>query len=548
VTGLGPRGFLPARTPARVLPDRWRSYVDAGAEFASRYHSPDGDVRPWLDGLFRDPVPEVDGFVAGLDEPQLERLHSVVSVLVHGYRWSRNPPPADAYRLTRLNLPPGLGDVFGALARRQGHPRVGTLYSMVLSNWELDGDGGGSDYDVSDLEGDRLRVAVPWVTGERLAGLTSFLRTAIETEARGATAAATASRCVQAAGRGAAHEVTDQLERLRSELVELGAPFARNIRKQAFTADEFLTLIQPTTIWGLDEGHGPEEGPSGPQVGSLQVVDALLGIGATSPMGRAVRHTRRYLPARHRAFLEAFDVEASGFRGFVAASQDRTMTTLFNACVAAVKSWRIVHQKRGALFLRADTPGAVSAYASTGGVVALDDERVSRFEASMQERVDETTAAALPVLDDDPLTVRPFRHLSPDDLDALRSAAWVRAYGPGDVVLAAGVRRTGFYLAREGELVVRSRSGAELATLPPGSLFGEMSWLTQEPTSADVVAVGPCRVEIIPREHIFALCETLPGFAARFHLSVAALLAARLRDTSAALATARAELAALRGA
>jgi hypothetical protein len=52
-----------------------------------------------------------------------------------------------------------------------------------------------------------------------------------------------------------------------------------------------------------------------------------------------------------------------------------------------------MHQKRGAMNLKSQTPNTDLAYASSGGVIALEDERTARFEASMQDRMDETRAA-----------------------------------------------------------------------------------------------------------------------------------------------------------
>ncbi len=539
-------GFLPRRTPARTLPPRWSRWQEAAMALPSRYHAPSADARAWLGASFAAPVPDADTAIGALSEPEVDRLNTVVSVLAHAARWSSAPPTVDAYQLTALTLPPGLADPWRALCRRQDHPRVGNLYSMVLANWDLEGVEGGQTYDVERLTGEAIRPAILWLRPPKDEALRSFLRTPIETEARGAAVIRTAVDLVRTSARRDTHAATGLFERLHGELAEMARPFRDNIRKQLFTADDFLTLIQPTTLWGLDEGEGPVEGASGPQVGVLQVVDALLGTGSGSPMGRAVQHTRRYLPARHRRFLEAFDAAAPVVREWVQAARDRALTALFNACLSSMKAWRLVHQKRGAMYLKSDTPGLVQAYTSTGGVVSLEDERIRRFEAAMQERVGETTVAVLPSPVEDPLPERPFRYLTPDDLDVLRAAAWVHSYRAGEEILKAGVRRTGLFLLREGDAEVRAIGDATLARLVPGTIFGELSYLENDATSASVVAATDCRVEIIPRDHIYALCETRDGFAERWYLSIARIVAARLRETSSKLAAAESELRARR--
>lgn len=541
-------GFLPARTPARQLPARWRVYADAAAELARRYHAADADVVPWLTHLFATPVADASAAVAEMSEPERDRLLTITSVLSHAFRWASAPPRAESYHRTAVSLPPGLAAPWSALCAHQGHPRVGNLYSMVLSNWDLHGRDGGVEYDVADLHGDALTPAVLWLAPPQADGLRTFLRTPIETEARGAPVVATAVEIIAACSRGNVHAATDMFERLYGEIAEMAKPFAQLIRTRHFGSADFLTLIQPTTLWGLDEGEGVLEGASGPQVGVLQVLDALLGISRCSAMGTAVLHSRRYLPARHQRFLTAFDAAAPVVREFVCEAKDRALTSLFNACLSSMKAWRLVHQKRGEVYLRGESGTGVTAYASTGGVVALEDERVQRFSQAMQERVAETTMALLPQAVEDPLPERPLRYLTEHDLAELRAAAWVHVYATGEVILSAGVRRTGLFLLRSGEAKVRTREGTQLAQLCGGTLFGELSYLENAETSASVVAETECRVEIIPREHIYALCETRDGFAARFHLSVARIVASRLRETSGRLAAVEAELRACRDA
>ncbi len=393
----GRHGFLPLRTPADALPSWASPYQLAALELPQRYHRSGGSVRPWLAELFHETDAELIQRVDALAEPAFDRLHTLVAVLCHAFRWHTAPPPQSAYEETRLSLPPGLSSAFIALARRGGHPRVGNLYTMVLSNWRLDGVAGGECYDPEALAGERILTAVPWLAPPESEALSAFLRTGIETEARGARAVATAVGAVGAVERDARHEVTQLLERLHAEIVEMGRPFKAYIQKARIGPDTFLTLIQPTTLWLLDEGDGPLEGASGPQVGALQTMDVLLGISRDSPMGQSCLGTRAYLPTRHRRFLEVTENWAHMLPTYVERRADRGLTTEFNACVGAVKAWRLVHQKRGAIYLRGEAAGAVAAYTSTGGVVALADERVSRFEESMQARVEETAAALVSV-------------------------------------------------------------------------------------------------------------------------------------------------------
>jgi hypothetical protein len=73
--------------------------------------------------------------------------------------------------------------------------------------------------------------------------------------------------------------------------------------------------------------------------------------------------------------------------------QEPALSGLLNACLNVMLGWRRMHQKRGALNLKSRQPERELNYASSGGVIALEAERISRFETAMQERMDETRLA-----------------------------------------------------------------------------------------------------------------------------------------------------------
>lgn len=137
---------------------------------------------------------------------------------------------------------------------------------------------------------------------------------------------------VRAAQREDLHQLPWLLDRLQAEAHQMGEPFKRYIRQGSIRPASFMTLIQPTTIWGLDEGDGPLEGASGPQLGSLQAIGAVLGTGHGSRMGAAICRSRRYLLPRHRRFLEVLENNAATVRMLVERSRDTRLMQLFNGC------------------------------------------------------------------------------------------------------------------------------------------------------------------------------------------------------------------------
>jgi Indoleamine 2,3-dioxygenase len=401
----GENGFLPRLTPVDALPEPWLEYLNTALELPSRYHVPGADVRPWLHSVFALPMPNADALLEVLSESEADLLETVVGVLSHAFRWASAPPLPERYLETAVSLPAGLADVWAAFGRARGHPRVANMFSMVLANWRLTGVPGGKKYRAEQLSSGAFEIAIPWLQHEKLSALTTFLATSIETEARGARAVKSAVQLIGAVRLEDTSLVTELLGQLGRELERMSEPFMFNVRKANFSSDDFLTLIQPTTVWGLDEGEGVLEGASGPQIGALQIADSVLGIDRSSPMGQAVLHSRKYLPARHRRFIEMFELHCPAVSAFVLAQNNPALTEPFNACLDVMMGWRRMHQKRGAMNLKSQTPNTDLAYTSSGGVIALEDERIARFEASMEDRMDETRVARAPVFSESDLIV-----------------------------------------------------------------------------------------------------------------------------------------------
>ena len=295
--------------------------------------------------------------------------------------------------------------------------------------------------------------------------------------------------------------------KLRTDIAAVLHAFATAIRKQHLKPDTFLTLIQPTHVWGLPEPRprslqatdvsGSSESPgtrvldgaSGSQTPIMQAIDAILGLQRRSHTGQLILKGRAYLLPEHRRFLGVLDDASHVVRGFVERAARPPLTELFNECVQGVQRWRKMHQKRGALYLRGETAGAASGYASVGGTVraeaAADPAR--HFEQAMQQRLDETTAALFGADELRPHTVEAaFMYLTPDDRTALVAAAASREYAADEIVLEEGARRHGLFIIRQGAVRVSPRSAPAkiVAYLEEGELFGEMSFLENAAASS----------------------------------------------------------------
>jgi CRP-like cAMP-binding protein len=530
-------GFLPARIPPATLPAPLDRYVELCRELPARYHGPDAHVRPWLDAELAAWDPAHEAAIDAIQEDERHTLMTVLSTLAHAYRWDSTPPRPEEYERSRIDLPESLFTPWTLVSERLGVLRVGALYHLVIFNWRLASRPEGGEYRNGDINAANLEVSFPYLLAPIEREARALFMTIVEMEARGAQALRTIVALVSAAARESTLEATWLLDRLRDDIHQISHVFSTGIRRQTLAPENFMTLIQPTHVWGLDLGTGLLDGASGSQAPIVQALDAALGVKCESDTGKAILRGRRYMLPAHQRFLDALDRAGALVRDLVHNAGDPQLLELYNECVKGVELWRTTHQKRGALYLK--EPPASAKYASVGGTVALDSDRVSAFVNAMEQRLQETSDARFA----NPLDAASgfdatFQWLTPDERRLLLEGRGERVYASGETVLAEGSRGQALFIVRSGAVRVethrlRSPGDATIAFLMEGELFGEMSFLENRGSSSSVVADGACRIDVIEREHVYAMLARVPGFAGRFFQSLATVLSRRLRRTNA---------------
>jgi CRP-like cAMP-binding protein len=90
-----------------------------------------------------------------------------------------------------------------------------------------------------------------------------------------------------------------------------------------------------------------------------------------------------------------------------------------------------------------------------------------------------------------------FADLSRPQLESVVHTFDEEVFAEGQRVLRHGLSGSGFYVILEGEASVRI-DGAERSRLARGDFFGEISALTGEPPSADVIATSLLRCLVVP--------------------------------------------------
>lgn len=149
-----------------------------------------------------------------------------------------------------------------------------------------------------------------------------------------------------------------------------------------------------------------------------------------------------------------------------------------------------------------------------------------------------------------------FRKLSLDERRALLDLGIAVHAKAGEVIIHQGARLNGIYVVLKGEVrvehgiqVVRQtvvkqpngndavkempgRLSVEVTRLGRGALFGEMSFVDDEPTSATVTAVGEVEAVFIEGGKVRDKLDSDPALAARFYHSLAIVLSGRLREAN----------------
>ena len=107
-----------------------------------------------------------------------------------------------------------------------------------------------------------------------------------------------------------------------------------------------------------------------------------------------------------------------------------------------------------------------------------------------------------------------FADLTPSQLEAIAHTHEEDVFAAGERVLRKGLSGGNFYVILDGEAAVEL-DGEQRVRLGRGDFFGEISALTDEPPTADVVAVTILRCFVIPGPQLERLLLDRPQFMLR---------------------------------
>jgi CRP/FNR family cyclic AMP-dependent transcriptional regulator len=106
------------------------------------------------------------------------------------------------------------------------------------------------------------------------------------------------------------------------------------------------------------------------------------------------------------------------------------------------------------------------------------------------------------------------------------------AFAAGQTVIETGRKGDTMYVVFDGEVEIRTGDN-ELEVGGPGTIFGEMALIDDEPRSATVVAKTDCQIVPIDRRRFEFMVQETPFFA----LAVMRIMADRLRRVNTKVAS-----------
>ena len=133
-----------------------------------------------------------------------------------------------------------------------------------------------------------------------------------------------------------------------------------------------------------------------------------------------------------------------------------------------------------------------------------------------------------------------LQYLTANDWVLVQAKASRRTFKLGDEIIRQGEFGNSIYIIRRGEASVElagSGSRAIVASLGPDDICGEIAFLEQGKATAAVIASEEeVEADEVEARELRAMFVAFPGLASRFYLSLAVILAQRLRVTSKELA------------
>ncbi len=342
------RGFLSSFNAADI---RLPHYLDAIREAAMNLPAilTTGKVRSRLASL---PFVDLTDFVEKASPEQHRVAFVHYSFLVQSYVWGEAEAPT--------SIPKCLAVPMHQLAEAVGQKPLLTYSSYVLDNWGLlDVDGA--------IDLSNIYMIQPFQSGQDEAW---FVTVHVAIEARAGAMLAEIPHLVAAASagdtarvhQGLAHisEVWDDINAIFDRMPERCDPYVyyNRVRPWIHGWKNNPALPDGLIYEGVSDEALTFRGQTGSQSSIVPTMDAFFGIThASDPLRVYLEELHEYRPPSHRAFIDAVRKE-SNLRGFIVASDNAELASLYNDCISKLAQFRTKHLEYAASYINKQAKSA----------------------------------------------------------------------------------------------------------------------------------------------------------------------------------------------
>jgi indoleamine 2,3-dioxygenase len=328
------RGFLPSPDPLDRLPStfaRWEEIAHHLPKFLVA-----GKLRPALEQLPVLDVTQLQG------EAQTDRAMLLLSYFGHGYVWGEGKPAN--------RIPAGVAVPWYQVARWLGRPPVLSYASYALHNWQrLDPQGPIALGNIVLLQNFLAGLDEEW-----------FILVHVDIEAKAAPALAAINPAQKAAVEDRPQEAELHLATIATALQHTYATLLRmpegcdphiyyhRVRPYIHGWKDHPALPDGVIYEGVDAYNGKAQkfrGETGAQSSIIPSLDAALGIAhKDDPLRPYLMEMREYMPAKHRASIEAIE-RGPSIRKYVLKHHHchPALRDAYNACVHWIELFRATH-------------------------------------------------------------------------------------------------------------------------------------------------------------------------------------------------------------
>lgn len=341
-------GFLPGKDPLIELPEKF-SFLDELADALPDLLT-ERELRPVLNKL--DPVS-----TDTLKDLELNRAHMIYSFLASAYVHAINEDPVK-------KLPKGISLPLVALSKKLEKEKPNMSYdAYALYNWRRR----------DRAKGLRIENLDTLITFTTLPDEKWFILTHTEIEDKAVLGLQALKPMQDATLKKDIPQVTEGMlavDHSTASMVESLKKMAEGNNPEVYYKQfrPYLMSLENVEFEGIGN-FNLLKGETGAQSSILPSLDAALGVAhLETGLTKHIDEMRRYMPKRHREFIENLEKNKFVLRGFVKKSKNRKLKELYNNCLDNIYAFRNQHLEWADLYIKqkVDNP-----YGS-GGTIFMD--------------------------------------------------------------------------------------------------------------------------------------------------------------------------------